>query len=68
VTAVALWLLASLGFSLYVSSFGSYNKTYGALAAVIVLLMWLYLSAIVILLGAEIDAIRERAIAPARAG
>ena len=62
VTAVALWLLASLGFSLYVSSFGSYNKTYGALAAVIVLLMWLYLSAVVILLGAEIDAIRERTV------
>jgi membrane protein len=62
VTAVALWLLASLGFSLYVSSFGSYNKTYGALAAVIVLLMWLYLSAIVILLGAEIDAIREKTV------
>jgi membrane protein len=62
VTAVVLWLLASLGFSLYVSSFGSYNKTYGALAAVIVLLMWLYLSAIVILLGAEIDAIRERTV------
>jgi membrane protein len=65
VTAVVLWLVASLGFSLYVSSFGSYNKTYGALAAVIVLLMWLYLSAIVILLGAEIDAIREES---ARAG
>jgi membrane protein len=62
VTAVTLWLLASLGFSLYVSSFGSYNKTYGALAAVIVLLMWLYLSAIVILLGAEIDAIREKTV------
>jgi membrane protein len=62
VTAVALWLLASLGFSLYVSSFGSYNKTYGALAAVIVLLMWLYLSAVVILLGAEIDAIREQTV------
>ncbi|GAA0928736.1 hypothetical protein Vau01_057600 [Virgisporangium aurantiacum] len=62
VTAVGLWLLASLGFSLYVSSFGSYNKTYGALAAVIVLLMWLYLSAVVILLGAEIDAIREQTV------
>jgi membrane protein len=66
VTAVALWLLVSLGFSLYVSSFGSYNKTYGALAAVIVLLMWLYLSAVVILLGAEIDAIREESVSPRR--
>lgn len=62
VTAVTLWLAASLGFSLYVSSFGSYDKTYGTLAAVIVLLMWLYLSAIVILLGAEIDAIREQTV------
>jgi membrane protein len=62
VTAVALWLAASLGFSVYVSSFGSYNKTYGALAAVIVLLMWLYLSAVVILLGAEIDAIRDESV------
>jgi membrane protein len=62
VTAVALWLLASFGFSLYVSSFGSYDKTYGTLAAVIVLLMWLYLSAIVILLGAEIDAIQEEVV------
>jgi len=64
VTAVALWLVASLGFSLYVSSFGSYDKTYGTLAAVIVLLMWLYLSAIVVLLGAEIDAIREESHGP----
>jgi uncharacterized membrane protein len=64
VTAVALWLVVSLGFSLYVSSFGSgsYDKTYGAIAAVIVLLMWLYLSAVVILLGAEIDAIREESV------
>ena len=62
VTAVALWLVVSLGFSLYVSSFHSYNKTYGTLAAVIVLLMWLYLSAVVILLGAEIDSIRDESV------
>jgi len=62
VTAVALWLVVSLGFSLYVSSFHSYNKTYGTLAAVIVLLMWLYLSAVVVLLGAEIDAIRDESV------
>ncbi len=58
--AVAVWVLASLGFSIYVSNFGSFNQTYGSIAAVIVLMLWLYLSAYAVLLGAEIDAIRER--------
>ena len=58
--ALVLWLLASAGFSLYVSNFGKYNQTYGALGAVIVLLLWLFLSALVVLLGAEIDAELER--------
>jgi membrane protein len=62
VTAVAVWLVASAGFTFYVSSFDSYNKMYGSLAAVIVLLLWLYLSAVAILLGAEIDAIREQSV------
>jgi membrane protein len=56
VVAVAVWIAASIGFQLYVTNFGSYNKTYGALAAVVVLLMWLYLTAFVILLGAQINA------------
>ena len=60
VLAVALWLLASGAFSFYVSRFGSYNKTWGALAAVVVLLTWLWLSAVALLLGAEIDAEVER--------
>jgi membrane protein len=68
VSAVAVWLVASAGFTLYVSSFESYDKTYGSLAAVIVLLLWLYLSAIAILLGAEIDQVRgEAATDPAAA-
>jgi membrane protein len=60
VAALVLWLLASIGFSWYVDNFGNYNQTYGALAAVIILLLWLFLSAFAILLGAEIDAETER--------
>ncbi|MGC4808445.1 YihY/virulence factor BrkB family protein [Micromonospora sp. DT233] len=60
VLAVVIWLLVSGGFALYVSNFGSYNKTYGALAGVIIFLVWLWLSNIAILLGAEFDAELER--------
>lgn len=54
--ATILWLLASVLFSVYVEHFGNYNKTYGTLAAVVLLMMWMYASAYVILLGAELDA------------
>ncbi|MDG4864058.1 YihY/virulence factor BrkB family protein [Streptomyces sp. T-3] len=62
--AVVLWLLASGGFALYVAGFGSYNKTYGTLAGVIIFLIWLWLSNLAILLGLEFDAelARQRAI------
>jgi membrane protein len=60
VVALALWLLGSVGFSWYVDNFGKYNQTYGALAAVIILLLWLFLSAFAVLLGAELDAEIER--------
>ncbi|WFE94251.1 YihY/virulence factor BrkB family protein [Micromonospora sp. WMMD987] len=60
VLAVLLWLLVSGLFAAYVSNFGSYNKTYGALAGVIIFLVWLWLSNIAILLGAEFDAELER--------
>ncbi len=56
VLGTLLWLLASAVFSLYVSEFQTYNKTYGSLAAFVVLLMWFYITAYVILLSAEIDA------------
>jgi membrane protein len=60
VVATVVWLLASLGFSLYVDNFGSYNKTYGALAGVVVLLLWLWITMYVVLLGAEINAEAEQ--------
>ncbi|MFG1928389.1 YihY/virulence factor BrkB family protein [Cryptosporangium sp. NPDC048952] len=56
VVATVLWLIASAGFSFYVNNFGSYNKTYGALAGVIVLNLWLYISCMAILFGAELNA------------
>ncbi|MDG6103578.1 YihY/virulence factor BrkB family protein [Dactylosporangium aurantiacum] len=58
--AVVLWLAASGGFALYVANFGSYNKTYGSLATVIIFLVWLWISNIAILLGAEFDAELQR--------
>jgi membrane protein len=56
VTAVAVWLAASGGFAWYVSNFGSYNKSWGSFAAVIVMLTWLWLSSLALLVGAAIDA------------
>jgi membrane protein len=57
--ATLLWLLASWLFSLYVTNFGNYGATYGSVGAVIVLLLWLYVSAFVVLLGAEVNAEME---------
>jgi membrane protein len=57
---VVVWVVASLGFAFYVANFGSYNKTYGSLAGVIIFLVWLWISNIVLLLGAELDAELER--------
>jgi membrane protein len=58
--AVVVWLVASAGFAFYVSRFGSYNKAWGSLAAVVVMLTWLWLSALALLLGAEVNAEVER--------
>ncbi|HKP21777.1 MAG TPA: YihY/virulence factor BrkB family protein [Thermoleophilaceae bacterium] len=60
IVAVVGWLIASAAFAFYVGNFGSYNKTYGALGGVIVFLVWLWISNIVILLGAEFNAELER--------
>jgi membrane protein len=59
VVAVAAWIVASVGFAFYVSQFGSYNKTYGSLGAVIIL-VWLYISNNALLLGVELNAEIER--------
>jgi membrane protein len=59
VVGVTVWIIASLGFSVYVSNFGKYDATYGSLGGVIVLLLWMWISAQVLLLGAEINAIIE---------
>jgi membrane protein len=60
VVAVVIWIAVSGGFALYVAAFGSYNKTYGTLGAVIVFLVWLWLSNAAVLLGAEFTAELER--------
>jgi membrane protein len=64
VFACLMWLLSSVAFSLYVENFGSYNETFGALAGVIVLLLWLWLSAFVLLFGAQINAEAEAQVRP----
>jgi membrane protein len=60
VFALAVWLIASGAFAFYTSRFGSYNKTWGSLAAVVVMLTWLWLSGVALLLGAEINSEAER--------
>jgi membrane protein len=57
--AAIAWIAISIGFSWYAANFGSYNKTYGSLAAIVVLMFWLWLSAAIILIGAELDAEME---------
>jgi membrane protein len=59
VLAVLLWIAASAGFFFYVDNFGSYNATYGAFAAVVILMLWLYLTNVAMLLGAELNAVLE---------
>jgi membrane protein len=58
--AVVLWLVASGVFAFYVANFSSYNETYGSLATVIVFLVWLWISNVALLLGAELNAELER--------
>ena len=60
VLAVVVWLIASAAFAFYVANFGSYNKTYGTLGGIIIFLVWMWITNVAILLGAEINAERER--------
>ena len=66
--AVVMWLLVSLGFKAYVDNFGNYNKVYGSIAGVIVLMLWFYWSGMVLLLGGEINAEIEKAEAERKSG
>jgi membrane protein len=58
--AVVLWAMAARGFMLYLANFPSYNRIYGSIGAVVILLIWLYVSAYAVLLGAAVDAERQR--------
>jgi membrane protein len=60
VVAIVIWVLASVAFAFYVATFGSYNKTYGSLAGVILGLLWIWITNVALLLGAEIDSELER--------
>ena len=58
--AILIWILASVGFAFYVATFGSYDKTYGSLAGVVVGLLWLWITNVALLFGAELDSELER--------
>jgi membrane protein len=62
ILALVVWVLASAGFAFYVANFGSYDKTYGTLAGVVVVLMWFWITNLAILFGHELNAERERSV------
>ena len=60
ILGLAVWAVASAGFAFYVANFGSYDRTYGTLGGVVVLLVWLWITNLALLLGVELNAERER--------
>jgi len=60
ITSTILWMLASSAFRIFLRNFGAYNKTYGSLAALIILMVWLWILGLVFLLGAEINSLMKR--------
>jgi membrane protein len=60
IVATVLWIAASAAFSLYTANFAKYNETYGSLGAVVVMMLWLFLTAFVVMVGAELNAELER--------
>jgi YihY family inner membrane protein len=60
ILAMLVWIVASAGFAVYVAAFGSYNKTYGSIATVVIFLVWLWVTNLALLLGAELNAELER--------
>jgi len=60
ITSTILWMVASSAFRVFLRNFGHYNKTYGSLAALVILMIWLWLSGLVFLLGAEINSLMKR--------
>ena len=67
VFAVVIWILASAAFAFYVANFGSYNKTYGTLGGFVALLVWVWITNVVLLLGMELNAEREIQLPPRQA-
>jgi membrane protein len=65
IAATVVWLLASVGFSVYTANFGRYNETYGALGAIVVVMLWLWIGAFAVIAGAALNAEVERQTAPA---
>jgi membrane protein len=65
VLATILWFIATAGFSIYVSNFADYSATYGSIGAIIILLMWLYITGMIIVLGGELNAVIQKATDPA---
>ncbi|SES26694.1 YihY/virulence factor BrkB family protein [Salipaludibacillus aurantiacus] len=66
--ATVAWLVTSFGFSIYISNFGNYTETYGSLGGIVILMIWFFLIGMILVMGAEINAVLYRRIRPAKTG